>query len=279
MWDSNWASQGRRIPPASTASVNPPASSGKQRRGHVTYNPDDVYDPLYPNVYERLSRELLQRSRPPPSKVELKITPVEAPKLSAEEAYERRMKLLDEAERQQSQSGPPPSSAPPDEGPKDVGMRIMQKLGWTHGKGLGANEQGIVAPLVAKNTGKHVGVIVQDTAPLAKRGNTKAGAKKSAAMDGTSQSSSTDASATRILRLSLQGCQTPSEELQEQIEESMCQFGSLLNVSVLGTDDVTVYCEFEDSSQAVKASNNLDRVLPGYNKTSFFASEEEYGNL
>lgn len=53
-----------------------------QRAGHVSYNPDDAYDPRFPNDYERLSREMSQRFMQPASKVELNIEKADTVTLS-----------------------------------------------------------------------------------------------------------------------------------------------------------------------------------------------------
>ncbi|GIX62977.1 RNA-binding protein, putative [Babesia caballi] len=294
-WDA-WRAHIGNKPPANTSDAPSWAAEmaralpprGRQRRGHVSYNPDDVYDPLYPNDYERVCREQEQRMQPPLSQVELKFAEVETEKLSAEEAHQRRLQLLEAAERRATISPPPPT---PDDGPKDVGMRIMQKMGWTEGKGLGAQGQGIVAPLVAKSTGKHVGVIVQAAAPMVKRGAPGGARPLGADRDtktGTSETlsdagpSSPGAPATRILKIACQQCPKSAGELQEELEESMCQFGSLVNVHVSTSDaqgDFTVFCEFEDAGQAKKACDNLHRAITGFIFSGAFASEEEYAAL
>ncbi|GBE60477.1 RNA binding protein [Babesia ovata] len=266
--------------------------SRRQGRFRVSYNPDEVYDPMFPNDYERLSNEEAQRARQPPSRVELKFANVEPVKLSAEEAHARRLKLLEEAERGESSGAPPQPSS---QGPKDIGLRIMQKLGWTEGKGLGAKEQGIVAPLVGKNVGKHVGVIVQAAAPAIKRSTAvSATARNSRATESSSKgddagsvqevetSIPVQALKSRILKLEGTECPKTVEEVQEDFEESMCQFGSLMNVLVQSDgvgSQFTVYCEFEDTSQAVDASRNLQQAINGYNVVPSFVTEDEYTAL
>jgi splicing factor 45 len=44
--------------------------------------------------------------------------------------------------------------------------KMLEKMGWKHGEGLGKEKQGIVAPLVARKTDKHSGVIIQGNAVL-----------------------------------------------------------------------------------------------------------------
>ncbi|EDO07270.1 G-patch domain family protein [Babesia bovis T2Bo] len=265
MWDNTALPQGTsassRVHSGSTPFV-------KSRRQQYSYNPNDVYDPMYPNDYEHLSREFARRATAQTTRVELKIKKVEGPKLSAEEAYERRMKLLDSADNTVTQDATDTS--------KGVGMRIMQKLGWTEGKGLGANEQGIVAPLVAKNTGKHVGVIVQG----AKLGaNPAHSTSQSTVPRDRVTASAGGMAATRVLKLTFECTIDDTDRLQEELEESLSQYGSLIEVVVHRSDTTISYCEFEDDSQALRAMNNVDKVLPQYRKTATFATEEEYNNL
>ena len=44
---------------------------------------------------------------------------------------------------------------------KTFAARMMEKMGWKQGEGLGANKQGITAPLVARKTAMRSGIIVQ----------------------------------------------------------------------------------------------------------------------
>lgn len=40
-------------------------------------------------------------------------------------------------------------------------QKMLEKMGWKHGEGLGRDKQGILAPLVARKTDKRSGVIIQ----------------------------------------------------------------------------------------------------------------------
>ena len=48
-------------------------------------------------------------------------------------------------------------------GQMTAAQRMMAKMGWKEGQGLGKQEQGITAPLVAKKTDRRGGVIVDES--------------------------------------------------------------------------------------------------------------------
>jgi hypothetical protein len=50
-----------------------------------------------------------------------------------------------------------------------LAQRMLEKMGWKEGEGLGRNRQGISAPLVAQKTAQHAAVIVQAPEPEPKR--------------------------------------------------------------------------------------------------------------
>jgi splicing factor 45 len=39
--------------------------------------------------------------------------------------------------------------------------KLLRKMGWREGEGLGRNKQGISTPLIAQKRGDHAGVVVQ----------------------------------------------------------------------------------------------------------------------
>ena len=45
-----------------------------------------------------------------------------------------------------------------------MAMRMMKKMGWQEGKGLGKNQDGIDAPLVVKKDGRDTGRIIKSKA-------------------------------------------------------------------------------------------------------------------
>jgi len=60
----------------------------------------------------------------------------------------------------QEESGGPPRWPPAGGKPLTAAERMMMKMGWKAGQGLGKQEQGITTPLMARKTDKRAGVIV-----------------------------------------------------------------------------------------------------------------------
>lgn len=239
-----------------------------KRRGHVKYNLNEEYDPMVPNDYNRMSRELAVRARQAAAPIQLKVEKPEGPKLSADEAFERRLRLLEEEEKRKSAAGQPQQP----EGSKDIGLKIMQKLGWKEGKGLGANEQGIMAPLVAKNVGKHIGVIVQgEKQVIPKRGASSSSGGtfgKSHPSDGGTSLTLEGEAISRVLKITCYDCPAETEEsISETFEEIMCEFGSLVNINAESSPEHSgfiICCEYEEASQAKVAMEGLLKVTLGF---------------
>lgn len=96
--------------------------------------------------------------------------------ISGEEAWKRRA-AMSGGKRGRSSSPPPPAGNSVDDGfsmgtseTSGLGVgaggqmtaaeRMMAKMGWKQGQGLGKSEQGITTPLMAKKTDRRAGVIV-----------------------------------------------------------------------------------------------------------------------
>lgn len=87
----------------------------------------DEYDPRNPNIYDELVKPKGKKEKPKAAYV----APISTAK--------------------------PPST----EGPSVFGLAMLKKMGWNEGKGLGRDQQGIVAPLVTEQIGPKSGVIIQ----------------------------------------------------------------------------------------------------------------------
>lgn len=71
------------------------------------------------------------------------------------------------------QSGFSDGAAEAPAGPLGMGLaaRMMEKMGWKEGQGLGRNQQGIATPLIAKKTDQRSGrIVVADALPAADSG-------------------------------------------------------------------------------------------------------------
>ena len=71
--------------------------------------------------------------------------------------------------------GPP--GGPEAKGGMGLAARMMEKMGWKEGQGLGKLRQGMVTPLVAQKTDARSGVIVNAEGPPEKRTRTGARAR------------------------------------------------------------------------------------------------------
>uniref|UniRef100_A0A061R517 Splicing factor 45 n=1 Tax=Tetraselmis sp. GSL018 TaxID=582737 RepID=A0A061R517_9CHLO len=146
-------------------------------------NPKDEYDPARPNDYEevRRERERLRQEAEAEADRQAKLKEAEerqaeeqrlaatrppeqresALKISGEEAFLRRGRI--------GRAGPDPAEggamAPPNPpaaegGGMTAAQRMMEKMGWKAGQGLGKARQGMTTPLMAQKTDTHSAVIV-----------------------------------------------------------------------------------------------------------------------
>lgn len=151
----------------------------------------EEYDPARPNDYEAYRKERKRKA----AEVEVRRRQEEEEKEREKREKEREAERDKEREARLNISGeeawkrraalsggavPPRSPSPPSSNPdgfsigksETVGLgvgaggqmtaaqRMMAKMGWKAGQGLGKQEQGITTPLMAKKTDKRAGVIV-----------------------------------------------------------------------------------------------------------------------
>tara|TARA_B100001540_G_scaffold300823_1_gene306658 strand:- start:42 stop:854 length:813 start_codon:yes stop_codon:yes gene_type:complete len=116
--------------------------------GGTVWDCPDEYDPFKPNSYEDAK---LQRTRDDEEKKQREKDWMERKKIKEEER-EKEKKEKEEKEKKGGGKG------------MSMAMRMMKKMGWQEGKGLGKNQDGIDAPLVVKKDGRDTGRIIKSKA-------------------------------------------------------------------------------------------------------------------
>ncbi|CAA0823756.1 DNA-damage-repair/toleration protein DRT111-chloroplastic [Striga hermonthica] len=149
--------------------------------------------------------------------------------------------------------------------------RMMAKMGWKQGQGLGKQEQGITAPLVAKKTDKRGGVIVN-----AGESNKKV---KSVSFNGTP---------TRVVLLrNMVGPGEVDDDLEGEVAEECTKFGTVTRVLIFEITEpnfphdeaVRIFIQFERAEQATKALIELEgRFFGGRIVRACFYDEERFNN-
>ncbi|KEG04604.1 RNA-binding protein, putative [Plasmodium vinckei vinckei] len=166
---------------------------------------------------------------------------------------------------------------------KDFATRMMEKMGWKKGEGLGKDKQGIKAPLILQKIDKRSGVIVQ--APIILKKNELANEKNNDSYDDkTDAANSTNTTFTRIIQLTnLVTVDEVDDTLKEEIEEEASKFGNLLNINIVTDPNlsdalaVKIYCEYESSDQAKNAFTTFkERTFSGRKVKVSFVDEQEY---
>eukprot|EP00439_Symbiodinium_sp_Y106_P023109 s6095_g2.t2 len=159
-------------------------------------DPNEEYDPAKPNDYDEFCRRRMRQK--------------------AEEEMEKRRQ--EAAARQQASKAPPAKE-------EDFATKMMKKMGWKDGAGLGKEGQGMVNPLVMQKTDQKTGRIVE-------------GVKREATAAPVGQPEAKQAKAspklppTRVLLLTnMVGAGDVDEDLQEETAEEASKYGKLKKLS------------------------------------------------
>ncbi|KAI3455937.1 hypothetical protein Pfo_012600 [Paulownia fortunei] len=284
---------------------NPSTASFQPALVGVTSTVVEEYDPARPNDYEdyrrerkrkqaeaEVRRELEERERREREREEREKRERDRDRdrelnISGEEAWRRRAALSGGG------GGVPRSPSPPPlgngggegfsigksesgglglgaEGKMTAAQRMMAKMGWKEGQGLGKQEQGITTPLVAKKTDKRGGVIVN--ASESKK-------VKSVNFNGPP---------TRVVLLrNMVGPGEVDDDLEGEVAEECAKFGTVTRVLIFEITEpnfpheeaVRIFIQFERAEQATKALVELEgRFFGGRVVHACFYDEERFSN-
>ncbi|CAN7033935.1 hypothetical protein IGI04_031862 [Brassica rapa subsp. trilocularis] len=295
-------SQYKPPPPSSSSSqsILTPAASQPALVG-VTSSVIEEYDPARPNDYEDYRREKKKkameaemkreldkrrheeeerdRERPERERESFDQTPLN---ISGEEAWKRRAAMSGGGKRGRSSSPPGNNvdngfSMGTSEtsglgvgagGQMTAAERMMAKMGWKQGQGLGKSEQGITTPLMAKKTDRRAGVIVNASEKKVVKGVSISGEP------------------TRVLLLrNMVGPGEVDDELEEEVGTECGKYGTVTRVLIFEITEpnfptheaVRIFVQFSRPEETTKALVDLDgRFFGGRTVRATFYDEVKF---
>nr|AAA73382.1 unnamed protein product [Arabidopsis thaliana] len=154
-------------------------------------------------------------------------------------------------------------------------QRMMPKMGWKQGQGLGKSEQGIPTPLMAKKTDRRAGVIVNASEN-----------KSSSAEKKVVKSVNINGEPTRVLLLrNMVGPGQVDDELEDEVGGECAKYGTVTRVLIFEITEpnfpvheaVRIFVQFSRPEETTKALVDLDgRYFGGRTVRATFYDEEKF---